>query len=122
MSIQWGRVLLAAFLMELVLIAIAVVLTVSGAAWLLLYIVPPLSFIITFAVTVWFGRKIASRPVLHGVLIGIAGTIMYVVLARGQAEPWQYLLAHVLKIAGGAAGGMTLARRSAPTTLALEGR
>ena len=45
MSIQWGRVLLAAFLMELVLIAIAVPLTLSGAGWLLDYVVPPLSFI-----------------------------------------------------------------------------
>jgi putative membrane protein (TIGR04086 family) len=122
MSIQWGRVLLAAFLMELVLIAIAVPLTLSGEGRTLVYVVPPASFIATFAVTVWLGRKIASRPVLHGALIGIAGSIMYVVLSRGQPEPWPYLLAHVLKVAGGAAGGMALARRSAPTKLVLEGR
>ena len=85
-----------------------------------LHDVPPLSFLITFAITVWLGRKIASRLVLHGVLIGIAGSIMYIVLTRGQPEPWPYLLAHVLKVAGGAAGGMVLARRSASTKLALE--
>jgi hypothetical protein len=122
MSIQWGRVLLAAFLMELVLIAIAVPVTLVGASWLLVYIVPPLSFLITFAITLWLGRKFASRLVLHGVLIGIAGSLMYVGLTRGQPEPWPYLLAHVLKIGGGAAGGMALARRSAPTGFALEGR
>jgi hypothetical protein len=120
MSIQWGRVLLAAFLMELALIAIAVPVTLLGASWLLVYIVPPLSFLITFAITVWLGRKIKSRLVLQGVLIGIAGSIMYVVLTRAQPEPWPYLLAHVLKVAGGAAGGMVLARRSASTELALE--
>src|SRR5438067_403183 len=94
MSIQWGRIVLAAFLMELVLIAIAVPLTLSGAGWLLVYIVPPLSFVITLAVTIWVGRGITSRPVLHGALIGIAGSIMYVLLTRGQPEPWPYLLAH----------------------------
>jgi hypothetical protein len=121
MSIQWGRVLLGAFLMELVLIAIAVPLTLSGAGWLLVYIVPPLSFLVTFAITVWLGQTIASRPVLHGVLIGIAGSLMYVALTRGQPEPWPYLLAHALKIIGGAAGGLVLARRSVTTNLALEG-
>jgi len=84
MSIQWGRVLLAAFLMELVLIAIAVPLTLSGAGWLLVYVVPPLSLITTFAITVWLGRRIRSRLVLHGVLIGVAGALMYVALTRGS--------------------------------------
>ena len=121
MSIQWGRVLLAAFLMELVLIAIAVPLTLSGAGGALSYVVPPASFIATFAVTIWLGRKFESRPVLHGALIGIAGSLMYVALTQGAPEPWPYLLAHALKIAGGATGGMVLARRSAPTGFALEG-
>jgi hypothetical protein len=117
MSIQWRRVLLAAFLMELALSAVAVPVTLLGAGWLLVYIVPPLSFLITFAITVWLGRKIASRLVLHGVLIGIAGSLMYIVLARGQPEPWPYLLAHALKIAGGAAGGMVLTQRQVATSL-----
>ena len=80
MSIQWGRVLLAAFLMELVLVAIAIPLTLSGASGALVYVIPPASFIATLAVTVWLGQKITSRPVLHGVLIGIAGSLMYVAL------------------------------------------
>jgi uncharacterized PurR-regulated membrane protein YhhQ (DUF165 family) len=117
MSIQWGRVFLGAFLLELVLIAIAVPVTQLGAGWSLVYIVPPLSFIVTFGITVWLGRKIASRLVLHGVLIGIAASIMYVVLTRGQPEPWPYLLAHALKIIGGAAGGLVLAQRRPTTSL-----
>ena len=111
MSIQWGRVLLAAFLMELVLFAIAVPLFLSGAGRVLVYVVPPAALIATFAITVWLGRRINSKFVLHGVLIGIVGTLMYVGLTRAQPEPWPYWVAHALKVVGGAAGGMVLARR-----------
>lgn len=115
MSIQWGRVLLAAFLMELVLFAIAIPLFLSGAGRVLVYVVPPAALIATFAVTVWLGRRITSKFVLHGVLIGVVGTLMYVGLTRAQPEPWQYLVAHALKVVGGAAGGMVLARRRTAT-------
>ena len=111
MSIQWGRVLLAAFLMELVLIAIAVPLSLSGAGQVLVYVVPPAALIATFVVTVWLGRRIRAKFILHGVLIGIVGTLMYIGLTRAQPEAWQYWVAHGLKVFGGAAGGMVLARR-----------
>lgn len=122
MSIQWGRILLAAFLMELVLVAIAIPLTLSGADGALNYVIPPASFVATFAITVWLGRRFTSRPVLHGVLIGVAGSLMYVALTRAAPEPWPYLLAHALKVAGGAAGGLVLAGRPAATQFALRGR
>jgi hypothetical protein len=73
MGIQWGRVLLAGFLMELVLIAIAIPLTLGGADRMLVYVIPPASFIATFAVTVWLGRRFTSRPILQGALVGLAG-------------------------------------------------
>jgi len=111
MSIQWGRVLLAAFLMELVLFAFAIPLTLNGARRVALYGVPPLALVATYAFTIWLGRGIASKLVLHGVLIGVVGTLMYVGLTRGRPEPWQYIVANALKVVGGAAGGMVLARR-----------
>jgi len=116
MSIQWGRVLLAAFLMEVVLFAIAVPLTLNGARQVALYAVPPAALIATFAFTIWLGRGISSKLVLHGVLIGVVGTLMYVGLTRGRPEPWQYLLANALKVVGGAAGGAILARRRKSST------
>ena len=116
MSIQWGRVVLVAFVMELVLFAIAVPLTMSGARRVSLYVVPPVALIATFAFTVWLGRKIKSRFILHGVLIGIVGTLMYVALTRAKPEPWQYLVANALKVVGGAAGGVVLARRCQAAT------
>jgi hypothetical protein len=111
MSIQWGRVVLAAFLMEVVLFAIAIPLFLSGLGRTLVYVVPPAALIATFAVTVWLGSRIKSHFVLHGVLIGLVGTLMYVALTRAQPEPWQYWVAHALKVIGGAAAGMVLARR-----------
>jgi hypothetical protein len=116
MSLQWGRVLLAAFLMELVLFAIAAPLFLRGVGWVLAYVIPPASLVATFAITVWLGRKFTSRFVLHGVLIGVAGTLMYVGLTRAQPEPWPYLVAHALKVIGGAAGGMVLTRRQTATS------
>ena len=116
MSIQWGRVLLAAFLMELVLFAIAVPLDLGGARRVALYVIPPVALLATFAITMWLGRGIASKLVLHGVLIGIAGTLMYVGLTRARPEPWQYLVANALKVVGGAAGGVALARRRQAAT------
>src|SRR6266478_3277439 len=121
MSIQWGRVLLAAFLMEVVLIAIAVPLFLGGAGRALVYVIPPLAFITTYAITVWLGRGIKTNFVLHGVLIGVVGTLMYIALTRAQPEPWQYWLAHALKVVGGVAAGMLLARRQTATRLAAEG-
>jgi hypothetical protein len=111
MSIQWGRVVLAAFLMEVALIAIAVPHFMSGAGRVLVYVIPPAALIATFIITVWIGRGIHSKFVLHGVLIGIVGTLMYIGLTRAQPESWQYWVAHALKVVGGATGGMVLARR-----------
>ena len=116
MSIQWGRILLAALLMELVLFAIAIPLNLGGQRNVALYVVPPAALLATFAFTMWLGRGIASRLVLHGVLIGVVGTLMYVGLTRGRPEPWQYIVANALKVVGGAAGGVVLAgRRQAAT-------
>lgn len=81
-----------------------------------LYVVPPVALLATCAFTMWLGRGIASKLVLHGVLVGIAGTLMNVGLTRGRPEPWQYVLANGLKVVGGAAGGMVLARRRQATT------
>ena len=116
MSIRWGRILLAAFLMELVLLAIAIPLNLRGERQIALYVIPPAALIVTYAFTVWLGKGIASKLVLHGALIGVAGTLMYVALTRAKPEPWQYVLANALKIVGGAAGGWVLAHRRPAAT------
>ena len=97
--------------MEIILFAVAIPLFLGGEGRLLAYVVPPLALIATFAVTVWLGRWFKTRFVLHGMLIGVIGTLMYIALTRGQPEPWQYWVAHALKVVGGAAGGVVLAQR-----------
>ena len=97
--------------MEIILFAVAMPLFLGGEGRLLVYVVPPLALIATFAVTVWLGRGFKTMFVLHGVLIGVIGTLMYIALTRAQPEPWQYWVAHALKVVGGAAGGVVLARR-----------
>lgn len=97
--------------MEIILFAVAMPLYLGGEGRLLVYVVPPLALIATFGVTVWLGRGFKTRFVLHGMLIGVIGTLMYIALTRAQPEPWQYWVAHALKVVGGAAGGVVLARR-----------
>jgi hypothetical protein len=52
-----------------------------------------------------------SLLVLHGILVGVVAMLLYVGLTRGRPEPPAYLVAHVLKILGGAAGGFSAERR-----------
>lgn len=108
--LQWGRIVLSAFVMEVALFAIAVPLFMSGRGDVNLYVIPPASLLLTYLVTVWIGRGFASRFVLQGTLVGVVGTLMYVALGRAQPEPWQYVLGHALKLLGGALAGRTLAR------------
>ena len=111
MTIQWGRIILAAFIMEVALFAIAVPLFMSGHGAVNFYVIPPASLVLTYVVTVWIGRGFKSRFSLQGALVGVVGTLMYVALTRGQPEAWQYLLAHALKVVGGVSAGWALERR-----------
>src|SRR5579871_3303468 len=113
MRLEWVRIVFAAFVMEAALFAIAVPLFMSGHGNANLYVLPPASLVLTYLVTIWIGRGFHSRFVVQGALVGVVGTLMYVALTRGQPEPSAYVLAHVLKVAGGALGGRMLGRRPA---------
>jgi hypothetical protein len=102
--------------MAFVLFVIAVPLFLAGVGQVLIYVMPPAAFFATFAMTVWLGRRVVSRSVLHGVLIGVSGTLMYLGLTRMAPEPGQYLVDPALKVVGGVAGGLVLARQGQPAT------
>jgi hypothetical protein len=108
--IHWVRVLIGGFLAETSVIAVvipvfllfgqrAVAAALSG------------SLVMCFLFALWVGRRVDSRLVLHGILVGVVATLLYVGLTRGRPEPPAYLVAHVLKILGGAAGGFFAERR-----------
>lgn len=114
--IHWVRILIGGFLAEVVVIAIAVPVFKMAGQHALLYVVPPACLVACFLFGWWVGRRVESRFVLHGVLVGVVATVLYIVLTLGQPEPFAYYLAHMLKIVGGAAGGAMAARRQAGTT------
>lgn len=84
-SIQWVRILLVALLIEAALIVAAIPIFLAGisqqafiAAVLVAIVVVP------FLLTRWAARKVRSRVVLHGFLIGIVATLIYLGLLLPQ--------------------------------------
>ena len=110
-GIHWGRVLLAAFFAELAIFAVFIPVLLRYGEQPARYTVPPLALVMTFWLSLWAGKRIESRFVLHGVLVGIFATLMYVALTFAQPEPFIYIVAHALKILGGAAGGHVAGKR-----------
>jgi putative membrane protein (TIGR04086 family) len=114
-NIRWGRVIAGGLLAEVALIVAIVPLGIrlgptTGDAFLH-YTAGPGSFLFCFLGALWVGRKLESRFVLHGVLVGIVAALFYIALTKLQPEPLAYIVAHVLKLAGGAAGGYVAQRR-----------
>lgn len=118
--IHWGRILLGGFLAEASLIAFVIPIAMMWGQRPLLHLVPPLAFVTCFGAGLGVGWRLDSRFVLHGLLIGVVATVLYVALTLGRPEPFAYLLAHGLKILGGAAGAMVAARRRAVKALPMR--
>jgi putative membrane protein (TIGR04086 family) len=110
-GIRWLRVLLAGFLAEVSVIAIVLPIALLFGKNTLSYSAPAASLLACFVFAAWAGRRLTSRFVLHGILVGLAATLIYVALTRAAPEPPAYLVAHALKLLGGAAGGFVAARR-----------
>src|SRR5258708_38252370 len=110
-QLRWGRVLVGGFLAELLVFAIVFpVRYVSGQRAFLASILIA-SAVMPFIFAVWVGRRVESRFVLHGALVGVVATLIYMGLAWGQPQPLLYRIAHGLKVVGGMAGGGGTARR-----------
>jgi len=110
-NIRWGWVLLGGFLTELGIIIVAIPPSLVLGQESLLFIAPPASFVAALVCGLWVARKAPQRRTLHGALVGVVAMLMYVGLSLGRPEPVAYVIAHVLKVLGGAAGGY-LANRS----------
>jgi putative membrane protein (TIGR04086 family) len=113
-GIHWLRVLLAGFLAEVLVIALVIPPALLVGKNTLTYTAPLASLLACFAFAIWVGRRLDSRFVLHGVLVGGVAILIYVALTRGGPEPPAYIFAHGLKLLGGAAGGLVAARRQKP--------
>jgi putative membrane protein (TIGR04086 family) len=73
-----------------------------------------------FLFALWVGRRIDSRFVLHGTLVGLVAALIYMALAWNQPQPLLYKVAHGLKLVGGAAGGVVASRRKPAVAVAIE--
>ncbi len=116
-SIRWGWILLGGFLAELAIFLIVIPLSLVAGQKSLLYSAPAASFVATFAFALWVARKAPQRHVLHGVLVGVAAMLIYIGVSLGQPEPIAYVVAHVLKVLGGAAGGFIALKRATANTV-----
>ena len=110
-TLKWGRVLAGGFLAELLVFAIVFpVLYFFGQTAFLASILIA-SFVMPLILAIWVGKRITSRFVLHGALVGLVAALIYMVIAWGQPQPLLYKIAHGLKVVGGAAGGLMASRR-----------
>jgi hypothetical protein len=110
--IHWIRILIGGFLAEVAVFVVVIPVLKMYGQHPLLYVAPVASLVMCFLFAWWVGRRIESRFVLHGVLVGVVATLLYVALTRAHPEPFAYLVAHALKMLGGAAGGLVAARRA----------
>jgi putative membrane protein (TIGR04086 family) len=114
-KIHWGRIILGGLLAEVALILAIVPLGLRLGESFLHYTAGPGSFITCFLAALWVGRKVESRFILHGTLVGVVAALIYVGLTRAQPEPFAYIVAHALKLVGGACGGLVAQRRRSPS-------
>lgn len=113
--IHWGRILLGGLLAEVALILAIVPLGLRLGENFLHYTAPPGSFLMCFLGALWVGRRIESHFILHGTLVGVVAALIYIGLTRAQPEPFAYIVAHALKLVGGACGGFVAQRRQSPS-------
>jgi putative membrane protein (TIGR04086 family) len=109
-KIHWIRTLIGGFLAEALLILIVIPINMKFGQHALLYVAPVGSLATCFLFGWWVGGRVESRFVLHGVLVGVVAMLIYIGLTRAQPEPLAYVIAHVLKLVGGAAGGLVAGR------------
>jgi putative membrane protein (TIGR04086 family) len=108
--IHWIRVLIGGFLAEGCLILLVLPVALKFGQHPLLYLAPAGSLVTCFLFSLWVGRRLESRFVLHGMLVGVVAILIYLALTKAQPEPFAYILAHGLKVLGGAAGGLISAQ------------
>jgi hypothetical protein len=124
--IHWKWIVVAGFLAEATVLAVFFLLLFAATAAGVPGIARPMgtldyidalvsSFGMVFLFTLWVGKRLESAFVLHGVLIGVFGVllfgIMWLATTRSLAQPPLYVVAHVLKVLGGIAGGLVAEKR-----------
>jgi peptidoglycan/LPS O-acetylase OafA/YrhL len=116
-GIHWLRILLGGFLAEVSVIALVIPVSLLFGKQTIPSTALFGSLLGCFLFALWVARRVDSRFILHGILVGLVAALIYVGLTRGRPEPVAYLVAHGLKIIGGAAGGFIAARQQRPASV-----
>jgi hypothetical protein len=109
-KMHWVRVLIGGFLAEAALILLVIPVAIKWGQHPLLFLAPAGSLVFCFLFGFWVGRGVKSRFVLHGLLAGAVAVAIYLALTRLQPEPLAYVVAHGLKLVGGATGAWLAGR------------
>ena len=119
-KIQWAVVVVAAFVIEAALFAILIPVGILFGMQVFLVAVPIGVFVITYLLTVWFGSRIQSRLVLHGLLIGLVATLIYLGLLVAQGAmataiatygPVMFVVGNGLRVVEAVMGGVVQKKR-----------
>ena len=124
--IHWTRIVVAGFLAEATVFVIFFLLLLAATAAGVPEIARPMgtldyidamvsSFGMVFLFTLWVGKRIDSAFVMHGVLIGVLGIVlfcsMWFATTESLPQPPLYVVAHFLKVLGGVTGGLVAEKR-----------
>ena len=109
-KMHWVRILIGGFLAEALLIVLVIPVAMKWGQHPLLYLAPVGSLVLCFLFGFWAGRGVKSLFMLHGLLVGVVAMAIYLALTRLGPEPWAYVVAHGLKLVGGAGGGWLAGR------------
>jgi hypothetical protein len=112
-QVRWMRIIAGGFLSELAVFAVFIPATVLLGQTPGMYSAVAASLVLPFVFGIWTARKAQAHLILHGLLVGAVGIVIYVVLSRGEPEPLLYIFAHILKLLGGAAGGYVVFKQRA---------
>ena len=119
-----GRTLLAAVLVELLLVPPTIIIfnTAAQPEAVLDVVIPILCFGLFIPAGMWVAKG-TSAPIANGVIAGIWGILLYVAMTlvlNGAVADFDlessvrpaYVLAHGMKVVGGVIGGIIVARRT----------
>ena len=129
MRIHWFRVLLGGLLIEVVLaivllggFALAGVDLAAGISTVSAVIIGVGCFVAALLVVLWLCRRLESHLVLHGFLMGLVATLIYVGLVAGSGQmssalaaygPVTFVTLNAIRLVGAIFGGIVCARRGA---------
>ena len=111
-ELRWGRIVLGGFMAELLVFAVVFPTLYLFGQQAFLASILIASAVMPFIFAMWVSRRIDSRFVLHGALVGLVAALIYTALAWGQTQPLLYKISHGFKIIGGMAGGIVASRRT----------